>query len=144
MKNIEVAIGIDPGTKTGLSMYLRKGKELEEVKTCKIHEAMEFVKEKHLMYEDKLLVRVEDARQRRWFGKGTREQINAKKQGAGSVKRDCSIWEDFLKDLGIEYHMVAPSKGTTKVNQSYFQAMTGYKKRTSEHGRDAAMLVYGI
>lgn len=29
-----------------------------------------------------------------------------------------------------------------KINKDYFKKLTGYKGNTSEHGRDAAMLVF--
>lgn len=139
-----IAIGIDPGTKTGVAVYDKRAFSLTLVKTMKIHEAMEFVKNQSFIYDDELLVRFEDARQRKWFGKGTRAEINAKKQGAGSVKRDCSIWEDFLNGLNIEFHMVAPGRASTKINANYFKQITGCTERTSEHARDAAMLVYKV
>ena len=82
----------------------------------------------------------EDARQRKWFGKG---DANAKKQGAGSVKRDCSIWEDFCKDYGIPFRAIPPVKGATKITPEYFKLISHYQGRTSEHSRDAAMLVIG-
>jgi hypothetical protein len=87
-----------------------------------------------------LQVVFEDARQRTWFGKG---DTNAKAQGAGSVKRDCSIWEDFCKDYGIPYWAKPPVKGATKVSAEYFKMVSHYQGRTSEHSRDAAMLVIG-
>ena len=74
----------------------------------------------------------------------TREEERKKLQGVGSVKRDASIWEDYLTDLGIEFEMVAPKRNVTKLSQDRFKAMTGWKNRTNEHGRDAAMLVFGF
>ncbi len=67
-----------------------------------------------------------------------------KQQGAGSVKRDCKIWEDFLTDLDIPFEMVAPRKGMTKYSAAAFKKLTGYEGKTSEHARDAAMLVFGF
>ena len=68
----------------------------------------------------------------------------AKAQGAGSIKRDCNIWEDFLKDLGIDYQFIRPNKKSMlKMDDKAFRALTGWDKRTSSHGRDAAMLVFG-
>ena len=63
--------------------------------------------------------------------------------GAGSVKRDCQIWEDFLRAHGIKYEMVAPHQGATKWTADTFARITGYTGRTSNHGRDAAVLVFG-
>ena len=65
-------------------------------------------------------------------------------QGVGSVKRDCSIWEEFLKHHGLEYRALRPQRGGTKWDAADFKRITGWAKRTSGHGRDAAVLVFGV
>lgn len=142
-----ICIGIDPGTHTGVAVWdSREGKFLS-LETLPIHRALEKVKEMshpfwHMdrLYHDDIQVVFEDARQRTWFGKG---DTYAKLQGAGSVKRDCSIWEDFCKDYGIPFQAKPPVKGATKVSAEYFKMISHYTGRTSEHSRDAAMLVIG-
>ena len=138
-----IYIGIDPGTHTGVAVWdAREGKFLS-LETLPIHRAMTFILKWSLRAEDteqEIQVVFEDARQRTWFGKG---DTNAKAQGAGSVKRDCSIWEDFLRDKGIPFWAKPPGKGMTKVTPDYFRMISGYQGRTSEHSRDAAMLVIG-
>lgn len=132
-----IVIGIDPGVKTGIAVYNTKTKEMLEIGTCMLHEAFEAV----LSYKPLLkMVRVEDARKRKWLGKNA----EAKQQGAGSVKRDCKAWEDFLTAKGIPFEMVSPGAAKTKVNEAYFKQLTGIKTRTSNHARDAAMLVWGF
>ena len=142
-----ICIGIDPGTHTGVAVWdTREGKFLS-LETLPIHRALEKVKEMthpfwHMdkLYHEDIQVVFEDARQRTWFGKG---DTNAKLQGAGSVKRDCSIWEDFCKDYEIPYWAKPPVKGATKVSADYFKMVSHWQGRTSEHARDAAMLVIG-
>lgn len=138
-----ICIGIDPGTHTGVAVWdTREGKFLS-LETLPIHRAIDRVLGWH-KYEEKsgkqIQVVFEDARQRTWFG---HDDTDAKKQGAGSVKRDCSIWEDFLQDYGIQYHAKPPVKGGTKVSADYFKMISKWDKRTSHHARDAAMLVIG-
>ena len=87
-----ICIGIDPGTHTGVAVWdSREGKFLS-LETLPVHRALEIVKEMaspfwHMdkLYNEKMEVVFEDARQRTWFGRG---DTNAKAQGAGSVKRD--------------------------------------------------------
>ncbi len=143
-----IFIGIDTGVNTGIAIWDNRKRSLECVSSKMIHEAMEDVKrwkESALVNGERLIVRVEDPRQRTWFDtdKMSREEERKKLQGVGSVKRDASIWDDFLKDLGVEYEMVAPKRNKTKTTHAYFKAITGWKQRTNEHGRDAAMLVFG-
>jgi hypothetical protein len=94
---------------------------------------------------DALLVVVEDARQRFVFDKMDAEQAKygaAVREGAGSIKRDSAIWEEFLRDAGIPFDLRRP-RGTKK-NAEQFQVLTGYTARTNEHERDAACAVFGL
>lgn len=133
-----IVIGIDVGTKTGYAVWNKDTKDFEELQTLKIHQALDSVLEYHKLYGDKLYVRFEDARLRKWFGTSGREKL----QGAGSIKRDSVIWEDFLKDNQINHEAVAPKNNSTKLSNEQFEKITKYKGRTSEHARDAAMLVF--
>lgn len=136
-------IGVDPGSKTGYALYNKQTKKLEAVCTLKIHEAFNSVKQAQDMAAEKggkIFVRVEDARKRKWFG----GNATAKMQGAGAIKIQCSQWEDFLKSEGISFDLVAPSQIKTKMSAEYFKKLTGWGARCSNHGRDAAAMVYGL
>lgn len=127
-------VGIDPGKTTGYAIV--KNGELQKIGEGLIHQVFAVVLELKDMGD--LHVVVEDARQRKWFG--TSDYAKAKAQGAGSVKRDCVIWEDFLKDNGISFQMVHPT--LTKISPEFFEKLTGIKTlKTKTHMRDAAMLV---
>ena len=136
-----IYIGIDPGTHTGVAIWDNKQQDFVELETLPIHQALIKV----MMWRDRighdLQVVFEDARQRTWFGRD--KNTNAKLQGAGSIKRDCSIWEDFLTDSEIPFRAVPPQKGCTKWTEEYFKMVTGWKGKTSNHSRDAAVLVIG-
>ncbi|KQF50035.1 hypothetical protein APC13_01240, partial [Acinetobacter pittii] len=89
---------------------------------------------------------IEDARLRTWFGRIDSEQKKygaGVREGIGSVKRDAQIWEDWCKEQGLNYKMVHPAANKTKTDAKYFLKLTGWAKRTNEHARDAAMLVFG-
>lgn len=135
----DIYIGIDPGTHTGIAVWSSKERKLLSVETKGMYEATEdilFLAERY--GPNNILVRFEDARKRNWFGNSGREQL----QGAGSIKRDCSLWEEFLTSKGIPFVSVAPKANRTKMKPEVFAKYTGWAKRTSEHARDAAMLVF--
>ena len=133
-------IGIDCGSNTGLAVW--NGRKLIECDTLLIHQAMERVKE--LAKEGDVKVIFEDARQRTFLPRERSiSEYRGKLMGAGSVKRDCSIWGDFCTDNGIPFLAVPPKAGMTKWPSDVFASITGYHGRTSEHSRDAALLVYG-
>lgn len=134
-----IAIGIDSGVSTGFAIWNKEKKRFDELKTVKIHDAMFRIKD---MYDKgySMIVRVEDARLRKWFGNAGREKL----QGAGSVKRDASVWEDFLTEYSIPHEMVAPKNNKTKLDATTFKKITGYVGQTSQHARDAGFLVYNL
>ena len=134
----EIAIGIDPGTNTGFAVWNITEQRFDEIKCLKIHKAIEEIA--FMADLCKLHVTFEDARKRKWFGNAGREQL----QGAGSIKRDCSIWEDFLTDAKIPFMMVAPMNIKTKLKADAFKRITGWQGQTNEHSRDAAMMVFGL
>ena len=143
-----IHIGIDTGTHTGIAVWDSRSQCFRAIEDVAIHKAMEMVakyKEEAEQSGERLYVRVEDPRQRTWFGteKMIREEERKKLQGVGSVKRDASIWEGFLTDLGVWFEMVAPKRNLTKITHETFVNITKWKGRTNEHKRDAAMLVFG-
>lgn len=138
-------IGIDTGVNTGFAVWDTQTQTFERIDCLKIHQAMKLVV--NTIFANPFMpvvVRFEDARQRRWIPDthNIRREMG-RRQGAGSVKRDCQIWEDFLSDNGITYEMRAPRYNMTKMSAEAFKAVTKWPKRTNSHERDAAMLVFG-
>lgn len=127
-------IGIDSGTVTGISIFDVAEQKFDFVGSMAIHRAMKMVAD-----TKPALVRVEDARLRKWFTGG-----KEKAQGAGSIKRDAKIWEDFLTDENLFFEMVAPMSNVTKLSAADFKRRTGWQMGTNSHSRDASMLVFGL
>ena len=127
-------VGIDPGTKTGLAVKYR-GKFIS-IETTRIYNAIKvfqaYAKTGHTVF-----VRIEDARLRTYFGKTDREKL----QGAGSIKRDCAIWEEVLNELQIPFEFVHP-KNAKATTAEMFKKFTGWEGRTSIHAREAASLIW--
>lgn len=137
-----IAIGIDPGVNTGLAVWDTDAQTFRALKTCSIVTAMEYIVS---LWRDgeELQIVFEDARKRQWLPRERNlSEYRGKLMGAGSVKRDCEIWEEFCENYYIQYTAVPPRKGMTKWDAAYFAKVTGWKGRTSDHARDAAMLVY--
>lgn len=73
-------IGIDPGVQTGIGIWDKPNKFLMFSKTTNIIKAMGYV----MIHREFIqMVRIEDARLRKWFGNSGREKL----QGVGSIKR---------------------------------------------------------
>jgi len=128
-----IYIGIDPGVHTGIAVWDSDNKQLY-IQTLPILQAMA-----HVQAFTNPVVYVEDARQRKWFGDSGKERA----QGAGSIKRDCQIWQEFLTENGIIHYFLAPKNNKTKLTAEQFKRITGYKGTSNQHNRDAAMIVWG-
>jgi hypothetical protein len=142
-----ILIGIDPGVHTGFASWDATEGKFRDVLSLSIHRAMERVKDQAVFTAQSMLVIFEDARMRTWFGSADERQRKygaAIREGVGSVKRDCSIWEEFLQDFDIPYQANKPITHGTKWTPEYFKRTTGWQGRTSEHARDAGVLVFGI
>lgn len=135
-------VGIDPGVQTGMARWDTRAARFTSVETLPIHRALAAVLEPR-----PALVVFEDARMRTWFGKMDREHAKyggAVREGAGSIKRDCGIWDAFLTETGLPFLPRKPKSGQTKWNPEHFSRVTGWAPRTSEHARDAGVLVFGL
>jgi hypothetical protein len=137
-----LVVGIDPGLHTGLAVWDTSTRQFLDIRCSGIVSAMDYLDDLSLKRGIGLVV-FEDARQRKWI---TRErdlaQMKGRAMGAGSVKRDCTIWEEWCEARGVQYIASRPKNGMTKLTDAYFRGITGYDRRTNEHGRDAAMLVF--
>lgn len=132
-------IGIDPGTNTGFAIWNPILKAFTEVSTLKIHHALLRIQFLSTTYT----VEVYCENPNTWveFKEQSRKHSDMRRQGAGSIKRDFSIWRDFCKDLGIAFFPVSLHKTMKKLPPEAFVQYTGWFSRTSVHARDAAMLV---
>lgn len=141
---MSIVVGIDPGTNTGMAVWDSSTRQFLDIRTTGIVEAMRYLQD--LQSERQIdLVVFEDARQRKWIPRERDiAQLKGRAMGAGSVKRDCAIWEEFCKVYALDYRCPPPRKGLTKLTDTHFRGLTGYDGRTNEHGRDAAMLVFGV
>lgn len=145
----KVLIGVDTGVHTGFAVAFDHGKggELQDVSSLTITQSMSKVLELAKEHgKENLKLFIEDARLRTWFGNADARQARSGagvREGIGSVKRDAQIWEQWCIEQGLKYKMIHPAANKTKTDAKYFLKVTGWAKRTNEHARDAAMLVFG-
>lgn len=138
----DLIFGIDPGVSTGFAIWDKGQKKLIQVSTLQHHQAAE----KILEHKGKrIFVRFEDSNLRKWIPKERDiKQVMGRAKGAGSVGRDCSLWQEFLTMHNIPFEAVAPKNNKTKLPADTFAKITGWTGRCSEHARDAAMLIFGL
>lgn len=141
-----IVVGIDPGTDTGIAVWRVRTPRFDTIASMQAHRAHAMVLTLFRecvdagFNDNPLLVMFEDARKR-----GAAPGQSARRaQGAGSVKRDCVIWQELCEDHGIPYIAGAPIAGATKWSAEYFASQTGWTGSTNEHARDAATRVWQL
>lgn len=69
--------------------------------------------------------------------------FDAKAQRVGANKEKAKLIVGYINHCGFKCYEIKPNKYSfNKLTAEKFFQITGYKELTSEHGRDAAMLVY--
>lgn len=143
-------IGIDGGSHTGLAIWDGIHKEFVDIETSTFWEALERIRN---FFPNNTLIVIEDPNQIKptfprngALSPGKRDRIS---QNVGSVKRETELLAQGLERLGYNVRRVRPGpraityrKG--KPDARTFKRITKYPGRTSQHGRDAALLVYGL
>lgn len=147
-KNLpKLLIGVDPGKNTGLAFYNPKTKAYD-LFTKPFWEAIKIVDE--VIKERKYVLEayIEDPNQNPpvFKKKFNIENVNTYgriAQNIGMNKRDAQLWFNYFKINNIVHFRIRPTKGSmTKLDSTKFKRITKHPGRTSEHSRDAAMLVW--
>lgn len=72
------------------------------------------------------------------------KKLDAIAQRVGANKEKAKLIVGYINHLGFKCWEIKPNKYSySKLSSKRFKQITGYMERTSEHGRDAAMLVFG-
>jgi len=133
-------IGIDPGKNTGFAAYDTEEKAFVMCNTYSFWETIELLEH----YRPKgVCAYIELPKTKHVWHSGAKNQ-NAKNRTAvnvGSVIREAELIVEWLEREEVEHKTVAP-KG--KVNDAVFRKLTGWPGRTSQHARDAGMLLVGV
>lgn len=134
----KLSIGIDPGKTTGLA--IAENGVLQSLESTDFWGA--FYTVKHFIeickynadFEKDVLVVIEvPTTKANWHGAGASHNV-------GRVCRESELLAEGIKRLGATVITQHPQG---KLNQKQFARITGWTKRTNQHCRDAAMMVYG-
>lgn len=140
-KKARFRIGIDPGTDTGFAVWDTAVQQFEgEICSLKIWQVFEELG-KWVDGDLAFSVRIEDAN---LYKIPPREDSQPRARNAAIVQWYSRQLILFCESLGIQYEAVKPNPRLTKWDAEYFKMVTKYEGRTNNHGRDAALLVYGM
>ena len=140
-------IGLDPGQATGLAVW-DPAREVfaRSLLTTTFWEAYELIR----TYDPRtVLIVLEDPSQNRpTFHHNLPQSERAYRQrerlsrNVGSNMREALLLAEGLERQGYRVRRVRPR--SSKLSADVFKKVTRYQGRTSEHARDAAMLVFGL
>jgi hypothetical protein len=153
---MKIYFGIDGGTNNGFAIWNATDAKFELIKTYLfwdfIVELGANVKKYLSGGKNELVVVIEDVNRNKpvfWRkgkdGKrlGELEMLKIA-QNVGGVKMVTRMITEYCERNNLRIVLIPPTKkSATKINAEKFFKITGYDKQTNEHGRDAAMLVFG-
>lgn len=143
-------IGIDAGVNTGFAQWNTDKNEFDGILTLTFWEAITKLEqiqelEQFIPEDRKMHVYLEDPNVNKptFFHKATASRVREKiSQNVGSNKRDAQLIAEFCRYRSIKITLVPPNR-KGKMKPEAFKQISNYKGKTSQHGRDAALLVLG-
>lgn len=147
-KLYNIYLGVDPGINTGFAVWNAPAQKLLEVKTVNFWGCITHITQYMNLYgASEICLVIEDVIGNRptfhhnATGAKQREKIS---QNVGGNKRDCQLIIEYCEMHGIKVVRKVPGRGgSTKLKDEPFKKLTKWEGKTSNHARDAAMLVYG-
>ena len=129
-------IGIDPGKKTAIAVYCSITKRIIDVFMTDFWGAYEYLQaEQNNALIKQVTIEVPRTKSN-WHKKGC--DITA--ANVGGIYREANLLADGIDLLGLKVVRQHPQG---KVDTEYIKRITGWKKPTNEHKRDAIMLCWG-
>ena len=140
-------IGIDAGVHTGIAAKDMQTSQWVILKTVSFWEAIDTLQKLNGLYVIRRVVIEDPSQNKPVFMKNGMPRSHVSQylkiaQNVGMNKRDAMRLIEYCERHGWTVQAVRPtSKSLTKLSSKRFQQLTGIKQRTSEHVRDAAMLI---
>lgn len=145
-------LGIDPGVNTGAALWNAEERRFLFVTAFSFWEMVDEIYRKHvelLLAGKHLMAVIENPRAISAMYRGNYDDKEGRirtsvAQDIGSNKRDCQLMVEFCKRNNVLHREITPGKHSgSKMKAEAFKSYTKWPERTNQHGRDAAMLVFG-
>ena len=148
-------IGIDAGKHCGFAVWNKTTQQFHLIETYTFWQCMDKIWGYYQIYiknKSELIIVVEDVtgnkptfNRKDKDGEELNENIMRKiSQDVGKVKRDTQLISEWCEMKKLRVLKIVPKRNAqTKLDAIVFKNITGWDGRTSEHARDAAMLVFG-
>ena len=134
-------IGIDPGKNTGIAIYDRETRKLTDVYSDCFWGAIFGIEQLDKIHEIIVITELPQSKTVWHKDANSRGAIERTAVNVGSVIREAEL---IIEYLGISKIQTVIQRPQGKVNAKQFKKITGWDRRTNQHGRDAGMLCYGF
>lgn len=138
-----IFIGIDAGVHTGIAIWSSAEMRFLKLQTVGFWKAHDIIQQAVGSHAGQIRIVIEDPGQNRpTFRRGGQKigVIDRMAQNVGMVKAYTQLMIERFTAWGLPVERVRPERG--KLNADVFNEQTGWSQRTSQHARDAAMLVW--
>lgn len=141
-----IYIGIDAGVSTGLAILDKRTGTLtlDTLHFWDVTDRLTDLITEH--GKDTIRIYIEDVTKNKpVFSRNVNNRAFTKiAQNVGSVKRDTQLIINYCQRAGVECICIRPTnKSFTKLSKEEFRKITGYTGKSSQHARDAAMILWG-
>lgn len=128
-------VGIDPGQNTGIAYFT--GGTLQKLETVAPHQLREVI-------SGASRVIFEDSRLTSFMFTTVKSRPAALKmaRNVGQIDAWCSLIVSICEQLGVPAHGISPLAKGAKLDAETFAKVTGWKEKSNEHTRDAAMVAW--
>jgi hypothetical protein len=143
MMNKRLIIGVDPGVKTGIATFYN-GKLLNLQTSYCFNDFLYFEKLR-FSFQEKATVVIEDSRLQSHIFTAPSVKGAAKlkiARNVGQLDMICAYIFNRASDIGCSVRCVSPKQKGRKLNADDFNAITGWKGKSNQHERDAAMVAW--
>ena len=143
-KTPRLFIGLDAGRETGLAIWSVIEQRFDRLETVTFWKALDIV----ASYPADQLVVVVEAPAGPTYDHGEPRSLKAARRrekisrNVGSVQRESELLATGLERRGFRVQRVRPR--SRKLTAEAFRRLTKHQGRTSQHARDAGMLVFGL
>jgi hypothetical protein len=138
-----ICIGIDPGLETGWAEWNTETREFTVIETLDFWRAVRMLEAAN---PEKIVVYIEDPGLNKFtYSRNRGGDVNTDlkvQRNVGSNAREATLLIELCGKLDITCIPVRPTRRKI-TNVHLFALQTKYARKTSQHGRDAAMLVVG-
>lgn len=139
-----IIIGIDPPK--GLALWDTESRKFIKIETVEFWDIIHEISTLKDAGKIAVVVEAPQVNKPTFYRRGTNARAMSRiSQNVGSNKRDSVLIIEYCARVGVKCIPVPPRrKNSTKHSPELFSRWTGWTGRTSEHGRDAAALVFGM